>query len=53
MRRKDNFKAVNDLRKMLTETKRLTLENYILQKRKNHLKMKCQMMRYYREIQMI
>lgn len=30
MRRKDNFKAVNDLRKMLTETKRLTLENYIL-----------------------
>lgn len=30
MGRKDNFKAVNDLRKMLTETKRLTLENYIL-----------------------
>ena len=30
MRKKDNFKAVNDLRKMLTETKRLTLENYIL-----------------------
>lgn len=30
MRKKDNFKEVNDLRKMLTETKRLTLENYIL-----------------------
>ena len=30
MRKRDNFKDVEDLRKMLTETKRLTLENYIL-----------------------
>jgi hypothetical protein len=30
MRRKDNFKEVNNLGKMLTEMKRLTLENYIL-----------------------
>lgn len=29
MRRRDNLKEVNDLRKMLTETKRLTLEHYI------------------------
>lgn len=28
--RKDNFKDVEDLRKMLTETKRLTLEHYII-----------------------
>ena len=30
MRRRDNFKEVNDMRKMLSETKRLTLEHYIL-----------------------
>ena len=30
MRRKDNIKSVKDLRKMLNETRRLTLENYIL-----------------------
>ena len=30
MRKKDNFKEINDLRKMLTETKRLTLEHYII-----------------------
>ena len=30
MRRRDNFKEINDMRKMLSETKRLTLEHYIL-----------------------
>ena len=30
MRRKDNFKDVHNLGKMLTEMKKLTLENYIL-----------------------
>lgn len=30
MRKRDNFKDVENLRKMLSETKRLTLENYIL-----------------------
>ena len=30
MRRRDNLKEVNNLGKMLTEMKRLTLENYIL-----------------------
>lgn len=30
MRRRDNFKEVNDMRKMLSETKKLTLEHYIL-----------------------
>ena len=30
MRKRDNFKEVNDMRKMLSETKRLTLEHYIL-----------------------
>ncbi len=30
MRRKDNFKEVHNLGKMLTEMKKLTLENYIL-----------------------
>lgn len=30
MKKRDNFKEVNDMRKMLAETKRLTLEHYIL-----------------------
>lgn len=30
MRKRDNFKDVENLRKMLSETKKLTLENYIL-----------------------
>ena len=29
MKRRDNFKAIDEMRKMLSETKRLTLENYI------------------------
>lgn len=35
MRRKDNFKEVSDLREMLSRTKRLTLENYILPEEDN------------------
>ena len=29
-RKKDNFPAIDEMRKMLTETKRLTLENFIM-----------------------
>ena len=35
MRKRDNFKDVENLRKMLSETKRLTLENYILPEEDN------------------
>lgn len=30
MRKKDNFTAVDEMRRLLSETKKLTLENYIL-----------------------
>ena len=35
MRKRDNFKDVENLRKMLSETKKLTLENYILPEEDN------------------
>lgn len=30
MKRKDNFRAINEMRKMLSTTKKLTLENFIM-----------------------
>lgn len=30
MKKKDNFGAINEMRKMLSETKKLTLENFIM-----------------------